>query len=94
MSMNTPITYESILRTVASWPPAQRLSFVQDLLKTLSPRDVSDAAELTPAQIADDVRAALADYSSERLVEVQSADDLVRLVKDSDEDGTYSTSAL
>jgi hypothetical protein len=92
--MNTPITYESILRTVASWPPAQRFSLVQDLLKTLSPRDVGDALELTPTQIAEDVRAALADYSSGRLVEIQSVDDLVRLVRDSDEDATYSTSAL
>ena len=91
--MSTPITYDSILQAISSWPPAQRFSLVQDVLKTLLPRDMSDTVELTPAQIAEDVRVALADYSSGRLVEIQGADDLIRLVRDSDEDVFYSTSA-
>jgi len=82
-----------VLQAIRSWPPAQRFNLVQDVLKTLSPKDVGDAAELTPAQIAEDVRAALTDYSAWRAVEIHTADDLARLLKDSDEDTTYTTPA-
>ena len=91
--MSIPATYDSILQIIRGWPPAQRFSLVQDVMKTLSPKDIGDVIELTPAQIAEDVRATLAAYSSGRVVEIQSADDLARLIKDSDEDATYSAPA-
>lgn len=31
------MTYETILQTIHNWPPARRLTLVQDILKTLAP---------------------------------------------------------
>ena len=31
------LNYETILKTVRAWPPATRLTLVQDVLKTLEP---------------------------------------------------------
>ena len=60
----------------------------------MSPKDIGNAGEQTPAQIAEDVRTALADYSSGQIVEIHNADDLARLIKDSsDEDSAYSAPA-
>jgi hypothetical protein len=84
--MNTPPTYDSILRLVHSWPPAQRLRLLQDVMKTLGATDVRDAAiEPSPVQIADDVRVALSEYSAGHLYEIRDVADLARLIKDSDD---------
>jgi hypothetical protein len=39
--------------------------------------------ELSPAQIADDVRAALREYSTGQVYEIRDAADLARLIKES-----------
>ncbi len=87
--MNAPSTYDSILRLIHSWPPAQRLRLLQDVMKTLGAADVRDAViEPGPAQIADDVRVALNEYSAGHLYEIRDANDLARLVKESSDDLT------
>lgn len=45
--------------------------------------------ELSPAQIADDVRAALLEYSAGHVYEISDASDLARLIRDADDDSTY-----
>jgi len=41
MNTPTPADYETILQTVHEWPPVQRFTLVQDILKTLSPKSES-----------------------------------------------------
>jgi len=33
------LSYESVLRVVYTWPPAKRYSLIQDLLKTIEPKE-------------------------------------------------------
>jgi hypothetical protein len=33
------LSYESVLRVVHTWPPAKRYLLIQDLLKTIEPRE-------------------------------------------------------
>jgi len=49
-TVETP-TYEAILKTVRAWPPAERLTLVQDILKTLAqaPGGGSKASETRDA---------------------------------------------
>jgi hypothetical protein len=85
--MNTLLNYESVLRLVYSWPPAQRLRLLQDVMKTLNATDVRDlSGEPSPTQIADDVRAALSEYSAGHLYEIGDASNLARLIKESGDD--------
>ena len=90
--MNTLPTYDSILRLVYSWPPAQRLRLLQDVMKTLGAADVRDPAEEpSSAQIAEDVRAALSEYSAGHLYEIRDVNDLTRLLKESGDDFAPTT---
>jgi len=91
LGMTTPPTYDSILRLVYSWSPAQRLRLLQDVMKTLGAADVRESAvEPSPAQIAEDVRTALSEYSAGHLYEIRDANDLARLVKESGDDLTVT----
>jgi antitoxin HicB len=64
---------------------------MQDVLKTLSPDEINDVAELTPAQIAQDAQTALTDDASEPALAIDRAADLDRLIKDTDENAAYTT---
>ena len=89
--MDTSPTYESILHLVYGWPPAQRFRLLQDVMKTLGATDVRDSVfEPSPAQITEDVRAALSEYSAGHLYEIRDANDLARLVKESGDDLTVT----
>ena len=33
------LSYESVLQVVYTWPPAKRYSLIQDLLKTIEPKE-------------------------------------------------------
>jgi hypothetical protein len=46
--------------------------------------------ELSPAQVADDVRAALMEYSAGHVYEISDASDLARLIRDADDDFEHS----
>ena len=90
--MDTSPTYESVLRLVYGWPPAQRLRLLQDVMKTLDVTDVRESAvEPSPAQIAEDVRAALSEYSAGHLYEIRDGNDLARLLRESGDDLTTTT---